>query len=153
MSNNFLERWHDSALEPPPAGAREELETREVERIVRSLAVVILAGTIPRRLGGDVDDSQLALDRKRARRTGHALTQALRGWTKKQPKLPLDDAIRIEGAQLDWTKWQEAHTTKIRNELRCLATWAVRHEERAWGRSAVVRLENELKWVEFALRD
>lgn len=152
MSTNFLSRYFDPALTPPKVSSREELEQREVDRLTRALAVVIMAGSIPRRLGGDASDDELAKDKKRARRAGHALSQALKGWSKKYD-LPLDDKIRMEGAQIKWDDWLTVHVTKIQDELRCLATWAVLNNEERWGRSAVVNLENEINWLTYALRD
>lgn len=153
MIHTYLERWYDSGLTPPEVASREELERREVERLSGALAIVLMAGTIPRRLGGDATDEDLALDRKRAKRAGYALSQALKGWTKKKPDLPLDDKVRMAGAQLDWDRWLQEHNAALENELRCLATWAVIHNEQRWGRSAVVKLENELNWITYSMRD
>lgn len=149
----FLERFYDPALELPAVSGREELERREVERIGRALAVILIVGSMPRRLGAEATDDELALDRKRARRAGHALGQAMRGWSKKKEALPLDDKIRKAGAQLNWERWETEHVAEIQSELRCLATWAVKNTEQKWGRSVVVRLENEINWISYALRD
>lgn len=84
---------------------------------------------------------------------GHALTQSLKGWTKRPPPLKSDDGLRRESAQLDWVTWREAHLTEIQNRLCYVATWAINSEEDRWGRSVVVKLENEINWVTYALRD
>ena len=150
---NYLARHYDPELDVSAIGSREEVELRQVERISRALSVVILAGTTPRRLGGDATDDELALDKKRARRAGHALGQSLKQWTKRRQQLPLDDKVRMEGAQISWEVWSSTHVNALEKELRCAATYALRSDEERWGKSAVVRLENELKWLQIALRD
>lgn len=149
----YLARHYDAALDVSGIGSREELERRQVDRIARALSVVLLAGGTPRRLGGDATDAELALDKKRARRTGHVFGQAIKQWTKKKVDLPLDDKVRSEGAQIDWPKWIEAHTAEINQQLRCLVTWALQNDEERWAKSAVVKLENELRWVSYAARE
>lgn len=150
---SFLARYFDGSLDVTGVGSREELERRQVERISRALAVTIIAGTIPRRLGGDATDEELARDRKRARRASHALTQAYKGWSRKKVSPEVNDAIRTEGATIVWETWLESHMTALQAELRYLSTWAIKSNEERWGNSAVVRLENEINWVSYALRD
>lgn len=152
-NNTFLQRFFDPALEPPAVESSESLENHQIDRLARSQSVVILAGAIPRRLGAEATDIELALDRKRAKRMAHALGQSLKGWTKKNVPLPLTDELRMEGAQVVWESWASDHLVAIQAELRTLATWAVLHEQEKWGRSCVVRLENERNWVEHAMRD
>jgi hypothetical protein len=111
------------------------------------------AGGIPRRLGADASDDDLSVDRKRARRVSHALRQAIKGWAKKMPDLPQDEELRVEGSQIVWETWCEEYLTDLTQQLRSLVTWAVRNEEERWGRSAVVKLENEINWLTYAMRD
>lgn len=149
----FLARFYDSELRLPKIESREALESAEVERLARSLAVVLMTGSIPRRLGGDATSEELAIDKKRAKRVGHAINQSLKGWIRKTPVLPLDAKIRQEGAQLDWKIWHEAHVAEVANQLRLISTWAIQNDEERWAKSAVVRLENELNWISYAMRD
>jgi hypothetical protein len=151
--SSYLGRHFDASLDVSGIGSREEIEGRQIERLNRALSVITVSQTIPRRLGSDATDEELALDKKRARRVAFALHQALRGWTKKGASIVVDETTRREGAQLDWATWQPAFLTETRQQLQCAATWAVKNSEERWGKSAVVRFENELKWVEFALRD
>ena len=153
MPVGFLEQHFDGDLSTNGVESREELERRQIERIERALSIILVAGVIPRRLGGDASDEELALDRKRARRAAHALTNSLKGWTRKSPKPPLNDKIRMDGAQLIWADWEAKHLAAVEHELRLCATWALRNEEIRWGRSAVVALTNELRWVSFSQRD
>lgn len=152
-TSGYLERWYDAELALPEGATPATLTAGEVARIGRALSIVVVAGTIPRRLGGDADDDQLALDRKRARRTGHALRQALGGWVKRVPQLQLDDEIRRLGAQLDWESFGTSHRNEIKARLALCATFAIQANEKRWGKSAVVNLENELNWFTYALRD
>lgn len=148
----FLERYFDPELEPPTT-TMKELEAAQVVRLGRALVVVIHAGSVPRRLGGEASDIDLAMDKKRARRVSHAVKQSLHGWQKTGYKLPSDDELRVEGAQLIWATWYEAYMTTMLNETRLLVTWSIRNDQRRWGRSAVVRFENERNWVSYAMRD
>lgn len=152
--STFLARYHDAELVLPDDVTREALEKEECSRIGRSLAVCLIAGSIPKRLGGDATDIELALDKKRSRRMAHALSRSLAGWTKKSADyMPLDDAIRSAGAAIDWRKFEAEHVTLVKSRLSLMATYAIRDGQERWGKSAVVRLENELNWVTYALRD
>ena len=153
QNGGYLERFHDAELKLPEIPNHEALETAEIDRISRTLAVIIYTSTIPRRFGGDATDEDLALDKRRARRVSHALRQSLQGWTKKVVLPDPDEEIRREGAQLLWDQFLEAHDAEINTRLRVVATWAVRSGEDRWGRSAVTNLVNELSWVEYSLRD
>jgi hypothetical protein len=151
---DYLGRYYDSGIALPRYENREAIERAEADRIARALAVVIVAGAMPRRLGGEATDDELKVDKRNARRLGHALQQALRGWTQKQVSdlAALDDTIRREGATIEWDSFLQNHVSVINDRLRVIATWSIRKEERRWGRSAVVRLENELRWTQYAIR-
>lgn len=152
---SYLARHFDPALTDlgEGFGSREELEAHQVERIKRALSVVIICGSIPRRLGADASPEELSLDKKRARRAAHALKQSLHSWKKRPGELPLTDEVRMDGAQLQWKSWIEAHDTNIANQLRIVSTYAITNGEEDWGKSAVVRLENESNWINYAFRD
>lgn len=149
---SYLGEHYDPGLDISRIKSREELEDRQINRISRELAVILVTLSIPRRLGADADETELAIDKKRARRVAHALSKALTGWTKRPPQVTVDDEIRRLGAQLNWTSWQPAVTGTIEEQRRCVATYAIRSGQERWGKSAIVRLNNELKWVEYALR-
>lgn len=147
----FLPSRADPKLDVSEIPSRESLELAQVERLVSALAIIHVAGTIPRRLA-EATPEELALDKKRARRVSHALAQSLAGWTKKWD-LPDSGQIRQDGAQLNWETWAERHLTDIHEQIRLVATFGVFRDEERWGKSAVVKLENELRWVEYSLRD
>jgi len=151
--SGFLELWYDAGLALPKGIDREKLISNEIERITHALIIVTVAGTIPRRLGGEATDEELAVDKKRAKRVGHVLRQSLASWTKTDVELELTDRNKKDGAQLEWALFAVEHCTQVKSELRLVATWALQNEEARWGRSAVVYLENELRWIIYALRD
>jgi len=152
-SYGFVERWYDAGLAIPNAITRDSLVSSEIERITTALTLVIVVGSIPRRLGGEATDSELALDKKRAKRVNWVLEQSLSGWTKKRAKIQITAEIQREGAQLEWGQFIPAHLTQLNSELALVATWAIQNEETRWGRSAVVNLENEIRWLLYAMRD
>jgi hypothetical protein len=151
-AQGFLERWYDSGLEPPPLD-RPTIVDEEVQRLLRSIAIVSAAGAIPRRLGGDATSGELAIDKKRARRVAWALNQTLIKWKARPGKPPMDDLIRVSAANLIWGQFISEHQTHVLARIRLVATWAIRENEQRWGKSAVVRYENEVKWVAYAMRD
>ncbi len=153
VSVGFLERYYDGATDLGGVPNREALEARQIERLARALSIVIGTAAIPRRLGGDATSPDLALDKKRARRFAHALRSSIGSWVKRIPELPNGDEIKRASAQMNWAAFCDDHCTTIQTELRRCATWAIKHDDRRWGKSAVVRLENELNWVTYSLRD
>jgi hypothetical protein len=150
----YLSQYFDPGLTPPEGITRAELENIQVARISQALVIVAYAGSIPRRLGKGANDRELATDKKRARRVAHALEQALDPWCRKKPKLPTDnDDLRIEGAQLIWRNWYEVYMSALDGQAKLLATWAILNQQERWGRSAVVKFNNEKNWVSYAMRD
>ena len=149
----YLERYFDSGLAVPEAISRESLVSSEIERIKSAATIIYVVSTIPRRLGGEATDAELALDKKRAKRVGWALEQALGGWTRKRVSYQVTAEIQREGAQLEWELFVPAHLTQLNTELCLVATWAIQNDEARWGRSAVVSLENEIRWMTYAMRD
>src|SRR5262245_23021357 len=112
-ANGYLERLYDPGLRLPRTD-RSRITAEEIERLCHALALVKVAGSIPRRLGFKATDEELALDKKRARRVGHALRQSLDGWTR-DPKVEFDDeVIRREGAQLEWLLFSTEHIVELR---------------------------------------
>jgi hypothetical protein len=148
-----LERFYDSGLVLPESTDRREITDYEVERIGRAFAIVALINSIPRRLGHEASRDELALDKRRARRVGHALIQASRGWRTTEPKIRNDEDVRIAAIHLNWEAFGPAHTTTVHNRMRFVATYAFKADDLRWGKSALSRLENEISWVSYALRD
>jgi hypothetical protein len=151
---DYLERYYDSGMSLPRYENREAIERAEEQRIARTLAVVVVAGSMPRRIGA-ASDEELRADKQTARRLSHALQQSLRGWSSRPifEIVTLDDKVRRDGATVEWDHLVESHLSIVKSRQRVVATWAIRKKENRWGRSAIVRLENELKWVSYAGRE
>lgn len=149
----YLGRFYDPALELPDYLDRRVITERELDRIQRAFSIVWITSQIPRRLGGDAGRDELALDKKRAKRVMHALVQSYKGWQTREPKRLESEEIRIAGANLQWEAFGPAHHTSVLARMRLVATYAIKADDHKWGRSAVTRLENEIRWVSYALRD
>jgi hypothetical protein len=148
-----LERFYDSGLVLPDSLDRREITNYEVDRIARAFAIISYAGILPRRLGNEVTDFELSLDKRRARRVAHALVQASRGWRTTEPKIVNNEDVRIAAIHLNWEAFGPAHTTSVHNRMRMVATYAFKNDDLRWSKSALTRLENEINWVSYALRD
>jgi hypothetical protein len=149
----YLAQYYDTGLVLPEILDRQIISNQEIERLTRAVSIVTITRTVPRRLGGDASQEELALDKKRSRRMLHALMQSLSSWGSRNQKFPLDDEIRLIGVHLNWETFKPAHLVTIQNRMTYVATYSIRMEDTKWGRSAVMRLENEYKWVSYALRD
>jgi hypothetical protein len=62
-------------------------------------------------------------------------------------------AISRSAAQVVWQRWWEEHRTYLNGRIAYIATWTYKtgeHEE--WAKKAVIKLGNEYRWLEYALR-
>lgn len=149
----YLARWFDGGLDLPEDLTEQVIRADEIGRLTRTLSIVLWTTGLPRRLG-DVTDEELALDKKRARRTAWALSQALRAWAgNRRPGIKASEEIRIAGAQLLWPQFKAEHSAQVNERLRIVSTWALMTDNADIGKRAVVKLNNELSWVDYALRD
>lgn len=148
----YLERYFDAALDVPDLDERAWRERQEL-RLSTALAIVITSGSIPRRLGSDATREEAALDKKRSRRVAHALATSLHAWNTKAPKLPGGEEIQRLGAQLIYEAFIPEHVTTARNELRLMVTWSIKNHKEKWGKPCVTRIQNEIAWVTYAMRD
>ena len=147
---SFLDAYQDPALETDLTIGPDDITASEVARLQRMLATVVVTGSIPRRLS-DATREELALDKKRARRVAHVLRQCLVAWGGEE-RAP-DAGERIAGAQLDWQQWSEVQGANVSARIRHVATWAKRTGHLRFGKTAVVRLTQEVDWMSYALRD
>lgn len=147
---SFITQYYDPALEISRRDTAEGITLAERERLTRMLAVAEAAAAIPRRLGAEASGEELAADKKRAKRMAHALQQSLKAWGG-----PLRDKPEVaqEAAQLRWDVWWADHQVMLANRVRYVVTWCTKAggDER-WTKSAVVKLQNEQRWIEYALR-
>lgn len=146
----LLDAYQDPGLEIDLKLSQEKIAGIEVARLQAALAVVTITGQIPRRLS-EGSREELALDKRRARRVAHVLRQSLLAWG--GTERPASDEERIAGAQLDWPAWAEQQGTELSARIRYVATWAKKTSNLRFGKTAIVRLVQEVDWMEYALRD
>ena len=147
----FLQQFIDPSLRVSGSDTKKTLTTKEVERLQELNAIAMLSTTIPRRLGGDATDEELANDKKTGRRVAHIAEQCLRAWGAK-PK-PVTRNVTRAAAQVKWTPWMEQHKVYIEGRMFYVATWAYKGGDETWAKAALTRLTNEQRWLEYALRD
>jgi hypothetical protein len=150
----FLAGLHDPDLDVPPGITAARVTEEEVERLTRMTAVAVLAAAIPRRVGADATPEELALDKKRARRVRHALEQCLQGWAGELPALPVNDVLRTEAAKINWEQWWAEHQVWLDGRVKLVVTWCYKTgADERWTKSAVVKYQNETKWLNYAMRE
>lgn len=146
----FLDSYWDPAIEVDLSLDVDKVALEERERLARMHAVAVVASQIPRRLS-DATRDELAMDKKRSRRIAHALAQSLTAWAGVVE--PPTDEDRRNGAQIDWEPWWEEHCAWLEHRLRYVASWAKATGNLRFGKSAVVKLSQELAWLKYAMRD
>lgn len=150
---SFIAAHYDAALEVDETDTVDSITEAELARLAKNVNLCALVLSIPRRLGGDAADEELALDKRRAKRVLHAENQSYAAWG--GTTLPLaEDGLNQEAAQLDWKRWLQEQDAWLTARIRYLVTWGRKTgADEAWIKSSVVRLTNEQRWVNYALRD
>lgn len=148
----YLEQYLDTGLRIPDGITTAKITLDELARLNRLHAVATAAGEIPRRLGYDAESIELRNDKLRCRRIAHVAAQCIAGWGGKIDTKKLD--VSREAATVDWPRWLQEHVVWLPKRMTFIATWQYRTggDER-WCKSAIVRLNNELSWSQYALRD
>jgi hypothetical protein len=150
VSSPLIDQYWDPALKVDKKMTPEAIAVTEIERLQGELAAAVVAANFPRRLG-DASRGELALDKRRSRRVGHALRQSLSAWGGAE-RTATEPEFRT-GAQIDWPGWLEQHQTELHGRLRFVASWAKLTTNLKFGKSAVVRLSQEHAWLIYAMRD
>ena len=151
-AESTLRLYLDPGIVFPDGTTTKSLVEDEIDRITYFLILVVIANEIPRRLGGDASDPELAADKRRCRRVGWALRQSLALWgVDREPDLSCDEEMRKEGIQMIWLDYRIEHSAQVNEARRYLATWALDRDP-DWGRIAIRNLTKELNWVTYALR-
>lgn len=152
---SYQAHWVDPALDIPAEETAKRIELAEISRLLKLYAIATATGHMARRLGTDATSEELAIDKKRSRRIAHVAVQLASAWSGKDPqKLKLKQDVSQEAAVVDWKVWWEGHQTWLVNRQRYVATWASRQKKQdKWCKSALVKFDNELKWISYALRD
>lgn len=149
---SYLTTYFDPALPVRAEDTEASISRAEQERLAKLMSVAVTAQTMPRRLGQESMPEELADDKRRAKRIAHVAAQLLKTWGGTSLNGSGADAKR-EAAIVDWRKWYEEHRIWLVNRQRYIATWVIKTEaNEKWGKSALVKLNNELNWIEHALR-
>jgi len=148
----FLQQFIDPGLRVSKSDTPESLAQKEIERLQELHAIAIASMNIPRRLGGDATDEELANDKRCGRRVAHVAAQCLRAWGT-EPK-PISKNISRAAAQVRWSRWMAEHLLYLDQRMRYIATWQYKTgKDEKWAKSSLVRLGNEQRWLEYSLRD
>lgn len=146
----YLLRYIDPDLEIKDGESIESLGREESQRLGHMLIIATTAGQIARRLGPDATDEELAEDKKRAHRIAHVARNCLIFWGSSKGAY----YGNREAATVNWERWWGEHNVWLQNRMRYIATWSFKTNgaNDRWAKSALVRLENEQKWLEYAMR-
>lgn len=147
--SSFLAQWLDPGLKIPEEETADKITRAERERLSRLAAVAKAAGSMPRRLGGDANAKELASDKQYCRRIEHVATQCATAWG---GALQVSGDVGREAAIVKWDKWCQDHKVWLTNRMKYIATWASNGGDPKFAKSALVKLQNELRWVEYAMR-
>jgi len=148
----FLQQFLDPSLRVSRSDTPDKLAVKETDRLQELFAVAMAARDIPRRLGADASDEELAEDKRRCRRIAHVAEQSLISWGA-EVKPQASASISKAAAQVVWKRWWEEHRTYLDGRMRYIATWTYKTgEHEAWAKTALVKLANEYRWLEYALR-
>jgi hypothetical protein len=149
---SFIITYIDLELKVRPDDSAVTLAAAEIERINKLFNIAKAAQTIPRRLGTEASSLELMIDKQRARRVEHTAKQLLRDWKAQPAEL---EVVR-EAAVVDWMRWWADHRVFLINRQAYIATWCHKYGDDngdiRWCKSAIVRLNNEVKWLTYALR-
>lgn len=145
----ILEGWADLSLEVDATLSDEDITAQEVKRLQQACCLVGAAKATPRRLG-DATREELADDKRRARRVLHPLRQSLAIWGG-EDREPTNEE-KSAGSQIKWGEWFEEHCAVVVNRRVYIATWAKQTGQLRLGKSAMVRLTQEIDWLEYAMR-
>jgi hypothetical protein len=153
---SYLAQWVDPTLEVNLRDTVKKIEKEEVDRLLHLFKLAAEAGQISRRLGSDATGEELSIDKKRCRRIAHVATQCIVAWTDKENiNLAGGSDVKQEAAVIDWPRWWDEHQVWILQRQRYIATWADKKKDDLdlWCKSAMVKLNNEMLWLSYALRD
>ncbi len=150
----FLDEYVDEELEVDEGWKSEDEQARQVGRLSRCVAVILVAHSMPRRLGGGASDEELRADKLMARRVGSRLSNSLTVWAGGALDVS-DDAqvpeVKQEGAQIEWSKWWAEHRRKVEVEIYRVATTCRKLGHKREGNVMVNRLLNEIKTLDEVL--
>lgn len=134
-------------------------ESREVRRQVDRLAVGITkcvgALAVPRRLGEDASQRDLADDKRLARKYANILIANRERW---DPEAPLigadaDPAVLAEGSRIDWVEWEEDWLADLEQQAGRLAATGLAKKVDARRVASMVHLLDSEAWAVRRVRE
>lgn len=145
---SFLERWNDAGLEVDMGWDPSAYALTQRERISNLALMASHAAEVPRRLGQDATPEELRVDKLISRRVYTRAMSSLINWGTQevdqgQSAAELEELHRA-GAQVIWSKWWEEYRAQMEQELRLVATTALKTGHLKAGNSFCNRLLNEL---------
>ena len=149
MARNGLEAWQDATLQPDSI-TPEEVAREEAERLYSLREMAIKASVIPRRLGGEATGQDLSKDKRISRKVAHT-AEVLQGWWGTSDPVDWEDPAK-DSAQLVWSEWWEDHSTYLTRRMTWIATWGIKHDQRASANRFLALLERERKNLERIFR-
>jgi hypothetical protein len=153
VTSVYLASYIDPGLAIDTTLTKEDIVKEEVDRLSRLYTIANVAADIPRRIGGEATREELAKDKSRCRRVAHVAFQCARSWSNRKT-VTLADDVGQEAAQVVWARWYEEHRVFLHTRLNYIASWAyATGVSDKWTKKAIVRLNNEVRWLEYAMRD
>ena len=150
--SSYVAQWVDRGLTVKD-DTQDSIVRAEVQRLGELLAIAVAAQSIPRRLGKDASDEELSADKQRAKRIAHVASQLLVAWSSKVKSTTIEAGVSKQAATVDWLHWWEDHRVWLINRRKYIATWASQNDvDMKWAKSALVKITNELNWLEYAMR-
>jgi hypothetical protein len=148
--SGYLASFYDPGVEVRD-DTPESILRAEQQRLLHMYSVALAARAIPRRVGADATPAETSEDKRICRRIMWVASQSTAAWG---GKLTGMKDVSREAAQVNWARWWSDHQTWLSARMRYIATWAIANpQHERWAKSALVKLANEMKWLEYSFRD
>lgn len=146
----YLEEFWDPSTTVSPDDTQLSIALEEIDRLQTLDAVCRCASEMKRRLGSDAEREELARDKRLARRLCHVFAKSLAAWTGSAIEITQDH--RSKAAVLDWPALTEEIKADLIVRRRYIASWGKLTDNERIAKTYVVRISNELRDIDYALR-
>jgi len=145
----YLEQWNDVSIPLDTDFNWDNYAQEQQHRLTRLACIFDHMVGFKRRMGADATREDLAIDQKMAKRMRSAAYQFAGQWGATDEEIDAYgtehyEALRREAAQVDWPKFIEEHRTYLQQNLRLVATTALRKGDIKIGNKLCNRLLNEV---------